>query len=293
MNDLKLEDNQIKYNNIKIKYTIYKFLYMNDKNIKKETATNFNTGNNSEGDDDGESETEDNPYKIKALKNNKTDLYQPECAENDIVPKLPFGALITGKSGSGKTNAIVHLLSTDGLLKDQFDYVYLFTAIKPDDDLIKPLNIDESCIFENFTENDVKKIMDKLEAYIKVNGFKKCPSVLMLFDDILSNKDFLKSKTLTKLAVANRHMNITYFILSQYYKRMPPVVRTNVKLLLFFPACLSEVEKMAEEMAPPNMSKKQFIKIAQHATKEQYNFLTINNTSKDRLRKNFDIILSL
>ena len=267
---------------------------MNDKNIKKTKNTSDSDTEGSEGDDDeGTKKTENNPYKVCALKNNKTELYQPECAENDIVPKLPFGALITGKSGSGKTNAIVHLLSTDCLLKDKFDYVYLFTAIKPDDDLIEPLNIDKSCIFENFTENDVKKIIDKLEAYIKVNGFKKCPSVLMIFDDILSNKDFLKSKTLTKLAVANRHMNITYFILSQYYKRMPPVVRTNVKLLLFFPACLSEVEKMAEEMCPPNMSKKQFIKIAQHATKEQYNFLTINNTSKDRLRKNFDIILSL
>ena len=62
---------------------------------------------------------------------------------------------------------------------------------------------------------------------------------------------------------------------------------------MFFPAALSEVEKLAEEMTPPNMSKKQFIKITQYATKEQYNFLSINNTSKDRLRKNFDIILSL
>jgi hypothetical protein len=179
------------------------------------------------------------------------------------------------------------------MLKDKFDYVYLFTAVKPDEDLIKPLNIHKSCIFENFTENDVKKIVDKLDTFIKQNGFKKCPSVLMLFDDILSNKEFLKSKTLTKLAVANRHMNITYFILSQYYKKIPAVVRTNVKYVLFFPAALSEVEKLAEEMTPPNMSKKQFIKITQYATKEQYNFLSINNTSTDRLRKNFDIILSL
>ena len=253
-----------------------------NKNIKEED--NANSGSDSE---------DTNPYKVKALKNNKSDLYQPECSENELVPKLPFGGLATGKSGSGKTNAIVHLLSTDCMLKDKFDYIYLFTAVKPDDDLIKPLNIHKSCIFENFTENDVKKIIDKLDTFIKANGFKKCPSVLMIFDDILSNKEFLKSKTLTKLAVANRHLNITYFILSQYYKKIPAVVRTNVKYLMFFPAALSEVEKLAEEMTPPNMSKKQFIKITQYATREQYNFLSINNTSKDRLRKNFDIILSL
>ena len=253
---------------------------------------NKNVKEKENGNSDSE-DTESNPYQVKALKNNKSGLYQPECSENELVPRLPFGGLVTGKSGSGKTNAIVHLLSTDCMLADKFDYVYLFTAVKPDADLIKPLNIHKSCIFENFNENDVKKIIDKLEAFIKTNGFEKCPSVLMLFDDILSNKEFLKSKTLIKLAVANRHMNITYFILSQYYKKIPAVVRSNVKYVMFFPAALSEVEKLAEEMTPANMSKKQFIKITQYATKEQYNFLSINNTSTDRLRKNFDIILSL
>ena len=239
-----------------------------------------------------ESGEPEDPYKVRKFKCNKDELYQPDCSVNDILPKLPFGGLLTGKSGSGKTNAVVHLLSTDELLKDKFDYIYLFTAIKPDDDLIKPLNIHKSCIFENFKEDDVKKICDKVETFIKKNGFKNCPSILMLFDDILSNKDFLKSKTLTKLAVGNRHLNITYFILSQYYKKLPPVVRTNAKYLMFFPACLSECEKVAEEMCPPNLSKKQFLKIIQYATKEQYNFLSINNTSKDKLRKNFNIILS-
>ena len=266
-------------------------MYNVNKNIKEKERPDTEGINTEGSESDAEGDT--NPYKVLPLKNNKTDLYQPECAENEIVPKLPFGALVTGKSGSGKTNAIVHLLSTDCMLADKFDYVYLFTAIKPDDDLIKPLNIHKSCIFENFTENDVKKIIDKLDTFIKANGFKKCPSVLMLFDDILSNKEFLKSKTLTKLSVANRHLNISYFILSQYYKKLPAVVRTNVKYLMFFPACLSECEKIAEEQCPPNLSKKQFLKIIQYATKEQYNFLSINNTSTDRLRKNFDIILSL
>ena len=244
-------------------------------------------------DDSNIESQEEDPYKVKPLKCNKDKLYQPPCCQDDITPKLPFGSLITGKSGSGKTNAIVHLLSTDELLKDKFDYIYLFTCVKPDDDLIKPLNINKSCIFENFKEQDVKNIVEKLEEFIKSNGFKKCPSVLMLFDDILSNKEFLKSKTLRKLAVASRNMNITYFILSQYYKQVPPVVRTNVKFLMFFPACLSECEKFCDEQAPPNLSKKQFLKLIQHATHDQFNFLSVNNTSINKLRKNFNKIITL
>ena len=63
------------------------------KNIEKKDDAN--SGSDSE-------DTEDNPYKVLPLKNNKSDLYQPECSENEIVPKLPFGGLVTGKSGSGK-----------------------------------------------------------------------------------------------------------------------------------------------------------------------------------------------
>ena len=246
--------------------------------------------NESESESD---ELEHTGYEVKPVKNNKEDLYQPPCCKNEIVPPLPFGGLLVGKSGSGKTMACVNMMTNKHLLKDVFDYVYLFCCVKPDEELIEPLKLKKTHIFENFEEKDVKKICDKAEGYIKQNGLKKAPSILMIFDDILSNVDFMKSKTMIKLATANRHLNVSYFFLSQYYKRVSPVIRTNVKFIMFFPSSLQEIEKLADEQTPPNMSKKEFIKVVQYATNEKYNFLSINHMSKNKLRKNFENVLSL
>jgi hypothetical protein len=114
---------------------------------------------------------------------------------------------------------------------------------------------------------------------------------MMLFDDILSNQKFLKSKTLTRLATANRHFNISYIFCSQYYKKLPPVVRTNARYYMIFPSSMSEVEKIADELTPPRISKKQFIQYLQYATDKQYSFLSINADSQEPLRRMFENIL--
>ena len=45
-------------------------------------------------------------------------------------------------------------------------------------------------------------------------------------------------------------------------------------------------------MCPSRMNKKRFIEIVNYATADKHSFLSINNKSDDKLRKNFDIILN-
>jgi hypothetical protein len=236
-------------------------------------------------------ETDYNPYEIKIKKTNKDGLEQPESVELDIFPKLPMGCLIIGRSGSGKTQAMINMLTNDNLLADYFDIVYLFTDAKPDKELIKDLKLEKQNIITDFDEEKVKTIMDRAENTIQKNGFKNSPKIMMLFDDILSNQKFLKSKTLTRLATANRHFNISYIFCSQYYKKLPPVVRTNARYYMIFPSSMSEVEKIADELCPPRISKKQFIQYLQYATDKQYSFLSINADSQEPLRRMFENIL--
>ncbi len=202
-----------------------------------------------------------------------------------------MGSLIVGKSGSGKTLAIVNIMTNDNLLGDYFDIVYLFTDAKPDQELIKDLKLSKKNVISDFDEEKVKEIMDKAERTVQQKGFKESPKIMMLFDDILSNQKFLKSKTATKLATANRHFNISYIFCTQYYKRVPPVIRTNARYTMIFPSSMSEVEKIADELTPPRMSKKQFISYLQYATKEQYSFMAINSDSQEPLRRMFENIL--
>jgi hypothetical protein len=263
-----------------------------NKQVKDEDQEEYTSDQEEDQDDD----SPDNRYKVVCLKNNKECIDQPNCCQIELLPKLPTGIISIGRSGSGKTMATVTMLTKKYLLKDVFDYTYMYTGgIDPDEDLIKDLELSKENIFTDFKEQDIDDLMTKLQKSVKKNGMAKTPSVLMIFDDILGRPDFLKSKTLTKLVTANRHSNISYIIMSQYYKKLPPVARTNASYYMIFPSSASELEKIADELCPAGMNKKQFIKIAEHATKEQYSFLSINSKTKmsEQLRKNFDQILNL
>jgi len=232
-----------------------------------------------------------NPYEIQVKKTNKEGLEQPQSVELDIFPKLPAGILVVGRSGSGKTMAIVNMMTNPALLGDYFDIVYLFTDAKPDKELIKDLKLEKKYVITDFDEKKVLEIMDKAERTIEQKGFKNSPKIMFLFDDILSNPKFLRSKTATKLATANRHFNISYIFASQYFKKLPNVLRTNSRYYMIFPSSMNETEKMADELTPPRMDKKKFIKYLDHATKERYSFLTINTDSQEPLRRKFENIL--
>ena len=232
-----------------------------------------------------------NPYEIQVKKTNKDNLEQPESVNLDIFPKLPAGFLVIGRSGSGKTQAIVNMMTNDALLGDYFDIVYLFTDAKPDKELIKDLKLEKKYVITDFDEKKVLEIMDKAERTIEQKGFKNSPKIMFLFDDILSNAKFLRSKAAVKLATANRHFNISYIFASQYFKKLPPVLRTNARYYIIFPSSQAETIKMSEELTPPRMDNKKFIKYLDHATKERYSFLTINTDSQEPLRRKFENIL--
>lgn len=237
----------------------------------------------------------DSKYKIQVKETNKDELWQPVSSKIDLLPNLPTGIIICGRSGSGKTQCLVNMLTNDNLLGNSFDYIYLYTGVKPDKLLIDQLDLPDENIHSDFTPEDIEEIMDKMEESVEKKGFKRTPSLCLLFDDILGNKEFLKSKQLAKLASANRHCNITYLICTQYYKALPPVLRSNASYFVIFPSSASELEKIASELCPPNYSMKEFLKIAKHATKNRYEFLSINTKAdpSKQLRKNFDIILNL
>ena len=238
-----------------------------------------------------EEEDNRNPYEIKVKQTNKEGLEQPQGVDDGILPTMPCGILIIGRSGSGKTQCLVNMMSNKNILGDYFDLIYLFTDTNPDQELIADLKLKKKNIIVDFDEEKVKSIMTKAENTIEKDCFKNAPKIMLLFDDILSNQKFLKSKTLTKLATANRHYNISYIFCSQYYKKLPPVVRTNARYYIIFPSSMSEVEKIADELTPPQMSKKKFINYLQHATAKKYSFMSINANSEEPLRRGFENIL--
>lgn len=231
--------------------------------------------------------------KIKVYKSQKQGIKQPKACEMEILPKMHCSYLIIGRSNSGKTNVLLHMLNSKSLLKGAFDII-IYLSDSPDDTVKDNLKIPKENFVKNWDEEYIEKILKAQENSIKTKGFLKTKNILLVFDDVLSKPKFLNSKTIIKLVTACRHFNVSCIFNTQSYKKLPRTIRINARGLIIFPSSLSELIKFAEEQCLPNMTQKRFIQLLQHITNEPYQFAFINNDAPmmDKLRKNFDTIIN-
>ena len=236
--------------------------------------------------------------KIKPIKTDKSNIEQPEAVKKGILPSLPSSYLFVGRSGSGKSTNVANLLTNPDLLGGYFNYIAVFSDVACDDVLRNALKLPNENYITKFDEKSIDAFLTKMESNIAEMGLAKASKeykICLLFDDILSRQKFLKSNTMRKLITANRHFLVSVVILSQYLKSIPPVIRQNISGLVFYPSSLMEIEKLSEENAEPNTSKKEFIKLVQHATSTKHSFLFINRKADNgkRIRKGYDTLISL
>jgi hypothetical protein len=178
-----------------------------------------------------------------------------------------------------------------------FDLVFLFSPTAGiGDDLVTHLDIPSQRIYTDPSTYlaRLNHIFETQDALIKSGGIAKSPKILCIFDDIQSATKFMNSDAFTKLFIAGRHSNISIIVAIQSWTRLPRVLRLQASNIMLFPSSNSEVELLADEYTPPGSSKREFMGLVQHATREPYNFLHINNQApENKYRKNLDIVLSL
>ena len=226
--------------------------------------------------------------------------------ESYIIPKHPFRLILTGRSGSGKSNLLVNLMKKSIFYgrTDQsddktgyFDLVFLFSPTAGiGDDLVTHLDIPSQRIYTDPSTFLVRlnHIFETQDGLIKSTGIAKSPKILCIFDDIQSASKFMNSDSFTKLFIAGRHSNISIIVAIQSWTRLPRVLRLQASNIMLFPSSNSEVELLADEYTPPGYNKREFMSLVMHATREPYNFLHINNQAPDnKYRKNLDTVLSL
>ena len=238
-------------------------------------------------------------YEVKCFETEKDKVDEskiPHACKVGIFPKKleQLGMLIVGRTGSGKTNVLLEILTNPDLLGDAFEKknIFLYSALKPDPKMVDTIKIPKKNIIKDWDEKVVQSQLDRLEQKAK-KDFKSAPYTLLIFDDILQKKKFLKSATMSNLATCHRHFKCCYAILTQYYKAVSPVVRTNCSYIIFFASSQMESQKLYEEQAPNGYNKKKFLKCVDLATNEQYSFLSINTRAKydEKLRKGFNLIM--
>jgi len=228
-------------------------------------------------------------YEITKVNVHEEKIPQCDAAEAGILPKHPFRMYVVGASGSGKSNFILNLLTRENMYKDYFDCILVIspTAVQLDPNY-EVLNLPDEHYFQP-EEEVLERIMEVQQKEVEDKGKEECDKLLIVLDDIISYKDFVKSPILLKFAVMSRHWNISMMVLSQAYHRIPKPIRLQMSSVVFFKGSNKELEVLSEDFGAPGMSSFRFMNGITYATMEKYNFFFIDlHTSIEdgRYRKN-------
>jgi hypothetical protein len=143
--------------------------------------------------------------------------------------------------------------------------------------IIDKLEIPSEQLFDKYVESEVSGLMRKIKDFNNGRESGEKLRTLFIFDDIV--EQLPKSKkvsALNKLAMNHRHYNISHIIISQSYKKLDPVVRSNTTgMILFNTDNTSERMKIIEELAG-NLGRREFERLWYDCIKEKYGFLYIN-----------------
>ena len=241
---------------------------------------------------------ERHPYYIGALPTNKDKIKTRPTMDNFTIPKHPSSTIISGSSGSGKSNLLICLLTKKEFYKDYFDLIFVFSNTADGiDDMYDNAGIPEEHMFKPDKQGlkQINHILKTQEKIIKKHGLPKAPKILMIMDDMAHENEFLKSKTFLKLHIMNRHFGVSVISLFQSYMKAPRSCRMQISCLFYFKGKITESEKISDEHCPSGYHHKEFMQMIQHATKEPYAFLYINNKAPyaERYRRCLTHIMEL
>mgnify|MGYP003664628795 FL=1 len=204
--------------------------------------------------------------------------------------------IISGASGSGKSNLIVNLLKSNKTTKDnkhKKSYRNMFNNIilvSPSAHTIKdsPLeNISDDQKFDSLSD-EVFELVDLMTD----DAIDDNTQTLLILDDVSSQlrlKD--NEKKLNQLIKNRRHLNLSIWIVTHKVTDAPPSLRSNANLIfLFKPKTTREINTIQEEYMM--MTKSRADELMNAAYKDRYDFLLIDTSlrkgSEFRFFKNYN-----
>ena len=194
-----------------------------------------------------------------------------------ILPNSMIG--IIGGTGSGKSNALLNLISKQN--NKYFDII-IFNPVSTDEPLLKLLQkkIPELKLINNIEE------LPSLSEFVGDSQHEK----LIVFDDVInmSSKDFKKVK---EFFTGGRKLGFSVVIMAQNYVSIPKTIVRNCQYFFIFKLNDNHtIQNIIRNHNIYNVEKEIFRKLYDDATSEPLNFFLVDLKTKDKskhLRKNF------
>jgi hypothetical protein len=241
-----------------------------------------------------------NGYGVDVIETAKSKIPQRKCAKDQIMPKFPFSMMITGSSGSGKTNLMINIMTRPNLYGKYFHRIAIFSPTAgSSDDMYKKLgNIPKENFIAKMSPEHIESIIEHRKNLIEEKGIEwvaKNDRMIMILDDVIAERNFLESPEALKMFALLRHYLCSVIVMVQSYNKLPRALRLNANAIMVFPSLESEITVLKDEITPPGITKKEFGKVVEYATEGRYDFLYINRHADPgkRIRKYLDDIIDL
>lgn len=230
----------------------------------------------------------------KELQVNRVDMSCDKCIKDNKGKKIiePLMAtshfyIISGASGSGKTNLLINLLKSNKQTKDKktkLSYRKMFDKVifvSPSAHTIKDSPLEKIADDQKFVElnEEVFDLVDNISDEAVEDNVHN----LLILDDVSSQLRGANEKPLNQIIKNRRHKNLSIWVVGHKVTDLSPALRSNASMLfLFKPKTNKEIAAIQEEYML--MPKKQADEIMNAAYKTRYDFLLIDTS----LRKNAD-----
>jgi hypothetical protein len=184
---------------------------------------------------------------------------------------LPFRAVVSAPSGSGKSNFLVNLIHLFCCGGGSFADITLITR-----------NKDEPIYNYLVSKCDQIQIKEGLHNIPQLDKMDKKVNHLVCFDDLILAKD---QSQIINYYIRARKLNCSVVYLSQTFFDIPPIIRKNCSYMIFLKiGGLREIKTILRDFSL-NCSKDQLLGMYNYATEEKLSPFIIDIEEKDRTHK--------
>jgi len=225
--------------------------------------------------------------------------------DKDQLFNLPMRLMIVGKSGSGKTSALVSLLLDKRYYNKDFkgDNIYIFSPMQNDHKmelLIDKKSIPMINIYNQFDDDILNELYNNLVEQFKTEKElkkKKISNKLVILDDLsfdgsLRNGNY---NSVARLMMNGRKHGISVIVTAQYMSHILPSCRFNANSLILFNMNEKELDLVADEQNYSGMPKRKFKDLIRSQLNEAHDHIIINYTNNRKcgiyLNSNFEKII--
>lgn len=215
-----------------------------------------------------------------------------DANQHYLLPKHPFRLLISGASGTGKTNLLLNFiydyLEFDNLFvcaKDMYEPKY--AKLKENYTMFEGVDLDEMIrkypkkkkkvmleLFEKFGQKGTLFSSDTKD-FITVDDLDPSCRNVVVFDDCVTDKD---QRSIEDFFIRGRKKNASIIYLSQSYYRTPIVIRRNCNYLIFFNLQQREIQQIIREV-DGSLTKEEFSRLYKKCMRQPYDFFMLDLVS--------------